>query len=124
MTHSTIKAHSVARSLVLKCGVRPDLIGCTFLISAVELRASGMLSFSDIYGEIAREFSVSHKSVSRDIAYAVSQADGLCGVLCEVLDIRLTPNQLYNSLVISYLAVILNVKLEMPHTEPMECLSC
>lgn len=102
------KRHYVADNLVLKCGVPPYLYGCAFLTEAIELYAEGKYSFSAIYRKIAAKKSVTPKSITRDISYAISQSFDIRDKLTEIMGVNIPRDQIHNSLVISYLAHKLN----------------
>ena len=96
-----------AMSLVLKCGVPPELAGCTYLSEAVELRAFRNASAMDIYRTIAVRHSIKPKSVIRDISYALSKSKYLPSALSELLNFHVG-SHLPNNLVIAYLALKLD----------------
>ena len=97
-----------ASSLVLKCGVSPCLLGFKYLVHAVSLYS--FLSappLSSVYRDTASFFSVSLKSVSRDISYALRRADNIHSLLSSLVGIPIPSYEIRSGFVISHLALIL-----------------
>lgn len=114
-------SHSKAMDLVLKCGVPPDLAGCSYLAEAIELRTLFNTSAMEIYRTIAEKHSIQPKSVLRDIAYALSKSYSLSGILSRLLgDIPIDKKLLHNDLVISYLSLKLDSEISKDEDKDRE----
>ena len=97
-----------ASSLVLKCGVSPCLLGFKYLVHAVSLYSFlSAPSLSSVYRDTASFFSVSLKSVSRDISYALRRADNIHSLLSSLVGIPIPSYEIRSGFVISHLALIL-----------------
>lgn len=106
-TALSFSAPSDAMDLVVKCGFLPYLDGCFYAARAVDLFADGCSSFMAIYRTVASDSGIKPKSVMRSIAYAISQAPDLHVKLSELSGTDIPQYLLHNSLVISYLGLIL-----------------
>ncbi len=96
-----------ASSLVLKCGVSPCLLGFKYLVHAVSLYSFlSAPSLSSVYRDTASFFSVSLKSVSRDISYALSRADNIHSLLSSLVGIPIPSYEIRSGFVISHLALL------------------
>lgn len=97
-----------AMALVTEYGIPPDLIGSRYIAKAVELYSTQTCNFNRIYNAVANAFSVSCKSVTSSISYAISNAYSLREKLCKVFNIDIPKGELHSSLVIAYLSILWN----------------
>ncbi len=99
-----------AEKLLLKCGIRADLSGFTYLTDAVILKSSyPRLRTCETYSLIGKVHSMRQKSIMRAISYAVDNAFGLPRRLNAMLDIDIGYSDIHNGLVISYLAGLMRL---------------
>lgn len=99
---------SIAKNLVLKCGVPPTLAGYKYLTEAVELYATGNYKLTEVYEELAESQDLLPQSVLRDISYAIAQSYNISKRLSAVVGLEIPDEQIRAGLVISYLAIELN----------------
>lgn len=93
-----------AEKLVLKIGVRADLKGYDCLVDAVILYGTELCTrFCDIYRIIGGLRRLKHKSVMREISYAVYQAFDLPRRLSALVGADIPASDIHNSLIIAYL---------------------
>lgn len=93
-----------AERLVLKCGVRADLKGCSCLIDAVILFGTESCSgFCEIYRLIGELRRLKPKSVMREISYAISQSFDISKRLSALVGIPISEADIHSGLVIAYL---------------------
>ncbi|MBD5131264.1 MAG: hypothetical protein HDT28_01525 [Clostridiales bacterium] len=94
-----------AERLVMNIGVRAYLKGFNCIADAVILYGTELCSrFCDIYDVIAEYRSVSHKSVMREIAYALSsEAEEIAKNLSAMTGANITKLEVHSGLVIAYL---------------------
>lgn len=96
--------NALAQTLVLQCGVRPYLSGCTYLAEAIELYSGEEQTPMSVYRSIAERHSVKPKTVMRNIAYAISKCGDMHNKLSDMMGIKIHPDEIHNGLVIAYLA--------------------
>lgn len=98
------RAYFAVERLVLKCGIRADLNGCTYLTEAATIFAAHPRSkLADIYEAVGRIHDVKPKAVMRAISYAVAQAFGVADRLSELIGTHIPPSQIHGGLVIAYI---------------------
>ena len=93
-----------AERLVIKTGVRADLKGFKCLVDAVILYGTERFrKFSDIYAAVGAVRRLKHKTVMREISYAIAQAFGLPARLSALVGVDIPPADIHSGLVIAYL---------------------
>lgn len=93
-----------AEKLVLKCGVRADLKGCSCLADAIILFGTeSCTGFCEIYRVIGSIRGLKPKSVMREITYAISQSFGISERLSSMVGIHIPESDIHSGLVIAYL---------------------
>ena len=97
-THETIVDQ--IHSILLEYDIPPHLIGYNLLAEAISIKLSDPYSsIKSIYATIAAKCRKTVRSVARDLDYAIKQAHNLGNIL------HLPEEQLFNSRVISILAI-------------------
>lgn len=90
--------------LVLKCGVRADLNGYTYLSEAAAVFSAHPDSkLKDICDAVGSIHGVKPKTVMREINYAVAQAFDISETLSELVGARIPPSHIHGRLVIAYI---------------------
>lgn len=93
-----------AQQLVSDSSVPPHLIGFTFLTEAIIMKSTSYsIKLSDIYKTTALNHNSTPRAVTRDIKYAISQANGIS----DYLSVR--AQDVFNGRVIAELALKLKI---------------
>lgn len=91
-----------AEKLVNKCAVPPHLSGHTYLTDAIVIKSKNRTAkLIDIYSAIALKHNSTHRAVTRNITYAISQSEHIGGFL------KLDSRGIFNGSVIAKLVIML-----------------
>lgn len=113
-THETIVDQ--VHSILIEYDIPPHLIGYNLLAEAISIKLSDPYSsIKSIYATIAAKCHKTVRSVARDLDYAIKQAHNLGNIL------HLPEEQLFNSRVISFLAIHIKTNICPPPPCGMSC---
>lgn len=108
MKHDTFDTNPKALNLVLKCGIQPNLDGCSQLSKAVELRAECKYSMPEITKMIAELSGITTGCLSRNMSYAIRTAYNVEEKLSKLVGIPIPKGSVHSAMLISHLAIKLN----------------
>lgn len=107
MMNQTLYRHAI--ELVSECSVPPHLSGFTFLLEAVIMKSENYsIKLIDIYKSIAQKHHCTHRAITRNITYAISQSNHIREYL------SVGKNDLFNGKVIAMLALKLYKYVKTP----------
>ena len=92
--------YKYATELVSDCAIPPHLSGFTFLSEAIIIKSENYaVKLKDIYKSIAQNHHSTHRAITRNITYAISQSEHIRDYL------SVGANDLFNGKVIAMLAL-------------------
>lgn len=99
-----------AEKLVNKCAIPPHLRGRTYLTDAIVIKSENRTAkLIDIYNAIALKHNSTHRAVTRNITYAISQSEHIGGFL------KIDSRGVFNGSVIAALSIKLK---DLFHLDP------
>lgn len=96
---------TAADRIVLKCGIRADLKGFTYLAEAAVLYGNDVVGFNEIYRRLGARHGVQSKSIMREITYAIKGSPDVLPRLAELTGKTVAANA-SNSVVIQCLGMM------------------